>query len=79
MTLMASVLCDGCGMFGDGGKRQAHVLRERLRRRGWRVGILGGADLCPDCQRRRTLVRSEAERRGWDPDVLFPRDGQNNA
>lgn len=54
MSLDRQIRCDGCGEIGDSslGPRglAAHVMRKRLRSRGWRtVTVDGPCDFCPAC------------------------------
>ena len=50
-----SIRCNGCGCeepvvrAADNGQLQPHSVRTRLEKLGWRVGLPGGKDYCPDC------------------------------
>jgi hypothetical protein len=54
--LCRSIVCDGCGVVGDesrGGKAApSHILRYRLRSRGWVLRQPGTPDICPACQKK---------------------------
>ena len=60
MSLFHWISCDGpdCNQFTFDNvlRERPHVIRARLKVLGWRVGLRGGRDLCPEC--------AAAERRG---------------
>lgn len=48
------IFCDSCGRGGthnDGGHTKPHLLRGELRMKGWKTGLPGGEDRCPECAR----------------------------
>ena len=60
----SEIRCDGCGIVGSAkgqayARWRAHVAREELRNRGWRVACLRGKDYCPIC------VAEDAGDCGW--------------
>ncbi len=54
MSIAVQIVCDGCGNVADCGigeeRLEVHSVRDVLRSNfGWKVGLLGGKDLCSDC------------------------------
>lgn len=66
MSIIQTVVCDGCGAEGAEG-----VSRDELHEAGWRVRAPGGKDFCPECRNvqpkhhTQALRRTLAEYRGW--------------
>ena len=65
MSVLTQIVCDGTQCVCDPDEdlvRYAtglpvHVVRTKLKARGWKVGLPGGRDLCPTCK-----TQPEAER-----------------
>jgi hypothetical protein len=51
ITVIRTVHCDKCGKWTDSGLDVATgaEVRRIAKRYGWKVGLPGGQDLCPDC------------------------------
>jgi hypothetical protein len=52
------IFCDVCGRGGahnDGGHTKPHLLRSELRLKGWKTGLPGGSDRCPECARQAAI------------------------
>lgn len=59
-TITRSITCDTCLDWFDGGNplATASQIRRAAKRRGWRVALPGGVDVCPECP---TAPTSESE------------------
>ena len=55
MSAYVTIECDDCRRAGDDGPK-AHIVRVRLKKLGWKVGLPGAKDYCPEC----------VERRAWE-------------
>ncbi|HEY1394970.1 hypothetical protein [Roseateles sp.] len=51
VTIVRCINCDRCATWIDGGDPTATAskIRRVAKRRGWRVALPGGEDVCPDC------------------------------
>lgn len=51
-TIIRTIHCDRCGNwtdYTDDPLANAARIRRDAKRRGWRVALPGGKDICPDC------------------------------
>lgn len=51
ITTICTVHCNGCGHWveSENGYGTAADARREAKRRGWKVGLPGGVDLCREC------------------------------